>query len=91
MENKISSKIEIMSWISEIFNQGIRRPGYPADIWVEKWIKQKFEEFNLDTVVFEPLQVQKWDAQNAKLLIWLEKTPQNIIEITYFFCKITNR
>ena len=28
----------IFGWISEVFDQGIRRPGYPADEWAEGWI-----------------------------------------------------
>ena len=28
----------MMDWIAEIVAQGIRRPGYPADQWAERWV-----------------------------------------------------
>ncbi len=38
----VPSKSKMMDWITEIFDHGIRRPGYPADIWAENWVKVQF-------------------------------------------------
>ncbi|MFX0073811.1 MAG: M28 family peptidase [Candidatus Hermodarchaeota archaeon] len=84
MKNKVPTKDEIMEWITEIFQKGIRRPGYPADIWVENWIKTIFEHLNLDEIVLEPLTVKRWDTKNAKLTIWLNEKPENRIKIPCF-------
>jgi hypothetical protein len=47
IEANVPSKARMMAWINEIYNQGIQRPGYPADDWVEKWIKNQFEQLGL--------------------------------------------
>lgn len=73
-----------MAWITEIFQQGIRRPGYPADIWVENWIRSMFERFNFDEIRREPLNIKRWDAKNANLTIWLKESPENKMEIPCF-------
>jgi len=46
----VPSMDEMMSWTTEIFNQGIRRPEYPADYWAENWIKKQFELYNLQDI-----------------------------------------
>lgn len=84
MEDIVPIKDVIIAWVSEIFHQGIRRPGYPADIWVEKWIKRKFEQFNLDEIILEPLKIQRWETNNANLVIWLEETPEDRMKIPCF-------
>ncbi|MBY9016511.1 MAG: M28 family peptidase [Candidatus Lokiarchaeota archaeon] len=84
MQIQIPSKEEMMAWITEIFQQGIRRPGYPADIWVENWIREKLLDFNFDRVKFEPLNVQRWEAKNAKLIILLKDSTEDILEIPCF-------
>ena len=35
--NGLPSARKMMSWIREIVGHGIRRPGYAADRWVERW------------------------------------------------------
>ena len=84
MNAQISSKEEIMSWITTIFQQGIRRPGYEADYWIEKWIKDKLDDFDLDRIIFQPLKVQRWNSKNPKLQIWKDENADEVFEIPCF-------
>jgi len=83
-KESIPTKEEIMKWTTEIFNQGIRRPGYPADIWVENWIKEKFQSFDLDDINLDPIPIKKWEAEDPKLEIWLIDDPDELIDIPCF-------
>lgn len=51
----------IYSWINEVFDHGIRRPGYEADIWAEGWIRDQFEELGLENVRLEPVPLTRWE------------------------------
>lgn len=57
----------IYSWIKDIFAQGIRRPGYPADIWAEEYVATKFRRLGLENVRFEPIEVDRWEPHNWSL------------------------
>jgi len=46
----IPSEDEIFSHITTIVDQGIRRPGYPADQWAENYIEEQFKKYGLDYV-----------------------------------------
>src|SRR5262245_59454876 len=35
----LPSTVDIMGWIAKVVEQGVRRPGYPADVWAEGWIR----------------------------------------------------
>jgi len=80
----VPSTAEMMSWTSEIFKQGIRRPGYPADYWAEKWVKKQFDRMGLQEVTLDPVQVKKWEANETKLKVWLVDSPQDIYDIPCF-------
>lgn len=80
----VPSTDDMMNWTAEIFNQGIRRPGYPADQWAENWIKEQFEIYNLQDIKFDPIPVKKWEASDAKLKLWLVDNPSEIVEIPCF-------
>jgi len=75
---------EMMEWTTEIFNQGIRRPGYPADYWAERWIKEKFNAFGLQNVILDPVLVKKWEINDARLKIWKVSNPSLILTIPCF-------
>jgi hypothetical protein len=51
----------IFGWIEEVFDQGIRRPGYEADIWVEELLQDRFRELGLENVRLEPVEVTRWE------------------------------
>ncbi len=85
IESKVvPSKVRMMAWITEIYNQGIRRPGYPADDWVEEWIKHQFESLDLEDVTLDPVPIKKWEADMGTLKIWPKNKPDNSIEIPCF-------
>jgi len=75
---------EMMSWTTEIFNQGIRRPGYPADYWAENWIKKQFEVYNLRDIKLDPISVKKWEASDESLEVWLVDKPEEIYKVPCF-------
>jgi hypothetical protein len=60
-EDDVPERAQILAWITEVFEQGIRRPGYPADVWAEEWIADRFRELGLDDVRLEPVEVARWE------------------------------
>jgi hypothetical protein len=63
----VPSEATIFGWISEVFEQGIRRPGYPADEWAEEWIADQFRSIGLDNVRLEPITVTRWEPTDWSL------------------------
>jgi Peptidase family M28 len=51
----------ILGWIREVVAQGIRRPGYPADEWAERWAADRFRALGLEDVRMEPIEVRRWE------------------------------
>jgi hypothetical protein len=51
----------ILGWIEEVFARGVRRPGYPADEWVEGWIADRFRALGLADVRLEPVEVRRYE------------------------------
>ncbi|MEO8602625.1 MAG: M28 family peptidase [bacterium] len=60
---------QMMAWISAIVAQGIRRPGYPADRWVETWAAEQFRALGLADVRLEPLELPYWEPHRAELVV----------------------
>lgn len=58
----------IFAWIAEVFAQGVRRPGYPADRWAERWCQEQFRALGLDDVRAEPLTATTWEASDWSLV-----------------------
>ena len=52
---------QIFGWIEEVFDQGIRRPGYPANRWAEGWVEDRFREIGLERVRAEPVEAVRWE------------------------------
>jgi hypothetical protein len=62
---------EIMGWIEQIVQQGIRRPGYAADRWTEAWAADRFRSFGLDDVAWEAVELPMWEPlEPAHLEAW---------------------
>jgi hypothetical protein len=61
----VTSGEQMMQWTAEIFDQGVRRPGYPADAWVERWLVDRFVELGLSEVRLEPVPVPTWFPSRA--------------------------
>ncbi len=68
---------EMMGWIEHVYQQGIRRPGYPADQWAEQWAHEQFVALGLKDVRLEPVEVLRWEDLSGNLTVWLESDPQN--------------
>jgi hypothetical protein len=71
----------MMQWISEIVAQGIRRPGYPADEWVEGWIRDQFIEIGLEEVSLQPLRIQRWEPLEWELRVWNPDVPDEQLSL----------
>ncbi|HEY3139508.1 MAG TPA: M28 family peptidase [Acidimicrobiales bacterium] len=57
----------IFGWINKVFDQGIRRPGYDADIWAEGFLKDQFKELGLENVRLEPIELTRWEPKEWSL------------------------
>ncbi len=60
---------EMLGWIEQVVDRGVRRPGYPADSWTEEFIFRSFEELGLESVRYEPVESAYWKDDHAELLI----------------------
>jgi hypothetical protein len=88
----VPAKDEIYGWITQIFSQGVRRPGYPADAWTERFIKDKFTAFGLRNVHFEPITIRRWRSSGATLKATPAVGPARTIDCMAlpFSKKVTN-
>ncbi|WP_419999540.1 M28 family metallopeptidase [Streptomyces boninensis] len=59
---------ELLDWIGTITEQGIRRPGYPADSWTEDWAAGMFRSFGLEARL-ETVPVPRWNPGAAALTV----------------------
>ncbi|NGN67980.1 Zn-dependent exopeptidase M28 [Streptomyces sp. A7024] len=59
---------EMLDWIGTVTEQGIRRPGYPADSWTEDWAAGMFRSFGLETRL-ETVPVPRWQPGAATLYV----------------------
>lgn len=58
---------EMLGWIRQIVGCGIRRPGYPQSLQVERWLAEKLSEFGLAEVRAEPVPVNRWEPHTTSL------------------------
>lgn len=68
----IPSNDKIYGWVEQVFAQGIRRPGYPADRWAEQFCLERFRDFGLESVRAEPVELPYWEPRRSSLTIWNE-------------------
>jgi hypothetical protein len=80
----LTSADDMMGWISTVVAQGIRRPGYPADVWAEQWIRDQFTAFGLQDPTLDPVQVKRWQLQQCSLMVWGDAAPQDVRSIPCF-------
>ncbi len=60
---------DMMNWIREIVSLGIRRPGSAENLAAEQYMADKFREFGLSDIRFEPVEVNHWDLDHSQLLL----------------------
>lgn len=65
----VPDRDRIHRWIQQVFEQGIRRPGYLADRWAEAFCAERFREFGLSKVRLEPVRVPYWEPRSASLQV----------------------
>ncbi len=59
----------IYGWIQQVFSQGVRRPGYPADSWAEQFCLERFRDFGLENVRLEPVELPYWEPRRWSLTV----------------------
>lgn len=68
----VPSNDRIYGDIQQIFAQGVRRPGYPADRWAEQFCLERFNDLGLERVRTEPVEVSYWEPRSWSLTVWSE-------------------
>ncbi|MGH9233594.1 MAG: M28 family metallopeptidase [Acidimicrobiales bacterium] len=63
----VPDEATIAGWVAEVVAQGIRRPGYAADEWTERWIADRFRALGLEDVRLEPVDVRRWEPTEWSL------------------------
>jgi hypothetical protein len=58
----------MVGWIGQVVARGVRRPGYPADGWVQEFVAARFRDFGLVDVHTEPVPVTRWEPQRFSLV-----------------------
>jgi len=59
----------IFDWIETIFARGVRRPGYAADRWAEKFCLEQFRQLGLEHVCLEPVTLPYWQPLESALIV----------------------
>jgi Peptidase family M28 len=59
----------IFGWIETVFARGVRRPGYPADLWTEQFCLDQFRQFGLEQVRLEPVTLPFWEPIESALIV----------------------
>ena len=65
----LPSEDQVFGWIREVVSHGIRRPGYPADVWAEGWIQQQFHDMGLEDVHREAVPLRMWKPARSSLRV----------------------
>ena len=68
-DDLIPDEARIYAWIEEVFAQGVRRPGYPADRWAEQHCQERFHACGLENVRAEPVVLPYWEPLRAALTV----------------------
>lgn len=67
-----------LEWIRRVVGAGIRRPGWPADIAVERWAADQLRALGLE-VRLEPVEHPVWHSDGAVLTAWPDGRPEEAI------------
>lgn len=73
----------MLEWIEAIVARGIRRPGYAADAWTERWAADQLRAMGLE-VSTEPVEVPRWRPSPARLTARLDADRGRAVEVPGF-------
>jgi hypothetical protein len=59
----------IFGWIESVFGRGVRRPGYPADLWTEQFCFERLRQLGLEQVRLEPVTLPSWEPIESALSV----------------------
>lgn len=85
----LTDSATMMGWIGDITAQGIRRPGYAADDWTERWVAERFRELGLEDVTLDPVDVKRFEPLSCALEVWHPDTPADRTSIPCFQAPFT--
>jgi hypothetical protein len=89
VQDLVPDEDQIFGWIEEIFGQGIRRPGSPADRWCVQWVADRFAHLGLD-VHLEPVEVPVWEPDQAEVTMWPTGQPDQAVTVAAFALPYTS-
>jgi hypothetical protein len=80
----LSSRNDMVAWITEVVHHGVRRPGTEIGHRVEEWVASRFRYLGLEDVRREPLDVPVWQHGAARVVAWPAGRPEHTVEIPAF-------
>lgn len=81
-EALVPDRDQIMSWLDTLCSSDNRRPGEPGGLAAEDYIADQFNEFGLQEVSREPVQITLWRANRWSLTL---HTQQGDLDIPSYF------
>jgi hypothetical protein len=80
----LTSRNDMMAWITEVVDHGVRRPGTEVGHRVEEWAASRFRYLGLQDVRREPVAVPVWQPGPARVVAWPEGRPGEAVEVPGF-------
>ena len=68
----------IFGWIGSLCSTPHRRPGTPEGHRGEEYVMERFQEFGLEDITREPIDITVWDARNWRLGVWDGEAEEDI-------------
>jgi hypothetical protein len=78
------SRNDMMAWITEVVDHGVRRPGTEVGHRVEEWVASRFRYLGLEDVRREPVDVPVWQPRRARVVAWPVGRPGEAVEVPGF-------
>ena len=83
-EVEVPRSEEMFSWIESLCETPHRRPGAAESHRAERWIADRFREFELESVSMEPVPITVWSAQTWSLEVEGKAFPSFYVPSTGF-------
>ncbi len=68
-DSRVPSQNAIFSWIEDVYNLGVRRPGSAADLHAIDYLENKLREFGIADVRLEPFTFDYWEPLQWRLSV----------------------